>query len=131
MNAKTLGYTLAGARTLFGVGFLAAPQDTIKGWIGKRSARTEGAQLLTRAVGARDLAMGLGAIAALASGNGSARAWLAASALTDVCDAAATAAARRLPERTRNGVVALAAASALANLAVSVRAGARPGAGAV
>src|SRR5687768_312512 len=109
MNAKTLGILLAGGRVLFGIGFLVAPQETIGGWIGKRAARNEGAQLLTRAVGVRDLAVGLGGIAALASGSPSARGWLAAGALCDVGDAAATAAATGLPDRTRQGITAFAA----------------------
>ena len=119
MNAKTLGIALAGARVLFGVGFLVAPQETIGGWIGKKPARTEGAQLLTRAVGIRDLAVGLGGVAALATGSPSARGWLAAGALCDVGDSAATAAATRLPDRTRQGIAAFAAASALVNLATA------------
>jgi len=121
MTANILGYILAAARALFGVGFLVAPKDTIQGWIGKRHARTEGAQLLTRAVGARDLAMGLGALGALASGKGAARGWLAAGALADVCDAGATATARRIPESARNIVTAFATLSALANLAAAAR----------
>ena len=51
-------------RFVFGVAFIAEPKLMERGWIGKQ-ARLPGAQLLTRAVGARDLALGLGGLHAL------------------------------------------------------------------
>lgn len=48
---------LALNRVLFGVGYLAAPQRTAESWIG-RAARKQGTQVFTRALGARDLALG-------------------------------------------------------------------------
>ena len=67
-------------RFLFGVAFIAEPKLMERAWIGKQ-ARLPGAQLLARAVGARDLTLGLGGLQALTRNDGSARPWLAAAAV--------------------------------------------------
>ena len=86
-------------RLLFGVAFIAKPGVMEQAWIGKQ-ARLPGAQLLARAVGARDLTLGLGGLQALRRNDGSAGPWLAAAA---VCDAVAPGAHRRA--RDRGGVL--------------------------
>jgi hypothetical protein len=79
-----------------------------RAWIGKQ-ARLPGAQLLTRAVGARDLALGLGGLQALTRNDGSARPWLAAAAVCDAVDFGATWTANRgIPRPARSGVLAIA-----------------------
>jgi hypothetical protein len=74
-----------------------------------------------RALGARDLALGLGALAALQGPTaeaGSARAWVAAGALSDALDVAASVASwRELPKVTRWLVAASAGGAALAGAA--------------
>src|SRR5215210_5702520 len=98
-------------RLLFGVAFIAEPKLMDRAWIGKQ-ARLPGAQLLGRAVGARDLALGLGGLQALTRDDGSARPWLAAAGICDVVDFGATwAAGRSIPRQARNGVLAVAGAS--------------------
>ena len=100
-------------RFLFGVAFIAEPKLTERTWIGKQ-ARLPGAQLLTRAVGARDLALGFGGLQALARNDGSAQPWLAAAAVCDVVDFGATwTAGRAIPSQARNGVLAIAGVSSL------------------
>jgi hypothetical protein len=76
-------------RLLFGVAFIAEPNLMERAWIGKQ-ARLPGAKLLTRAVGARDLALGLGGLQALTRNDGSARPWLVAAAVCDALDFGAT-----------------------------------------
>ena len=75
------------------------------------------------------MALGLGALAAVglpAQSAGSARAWLAAGALSDTLDVAASAASwRELPRFTRWLVAASAAGAALTGAAAAV-AGAKP-----
>src|ERR687896_2472715 len=113
-------------RLIFGVAFIAEPKLMEDGWIGKQ-ARLPGAQLLTRAVGSRDLALGLGGLQALTRNDGSARPWLAAAAVCDAVDFGATwTAGRTIPRQARTGVLAIAGVSALlsAIAAVGVR---RPG----
>ena len=100
-------------RLLFGVAFIAQPKLMERGWIGKQ-ARLPGAQVLARAVGARDLALGLGGLQAVARDDGSARPWLAAAAICDSVDFGASwVAGRGIPPQARAGVLAIAGASGL------------------
>ena len=111
-------------RILFGTVFIAEPKVMDPGWIG-RQARLPGAQVLTRAVGARDLAMGLGGLQAAVRNDGSARAGMAGGALCDAIDVAATrAAGRRIPRQARTGVLVIGSVAALASAIAAV--GSRP-----
>jgi hypothetical protein len=105
-------------RILFGTVFISQPNVMDQGWIGKQ-ARLPGAQVLSRAVGARDLALGLGGLQAAVRNDGSARAWMAAASLCDAVDFGATyAAGRKIPRSSRTSVLAVAAgAAALSALA--------------
>jgi hypothetical protein len=107
-------------RLLFGVAFIAQPKLMERAWIGKQ-ARLPGAQLLTRAVGARDLALGLGGLQALPRDDGSARPWLAAAAVCDAVDFGATwTAGRGIPRQARNGVLAVAGVFSLLSAIAAV-----------
>ncbi len=92
-------------------------------WVGS-SADELGAQVFGRALGARDLALGLGALAAarkVPADPWSAGAWFAAGALSDALDVAVTAAAwPRLPRFTRWLVAASAGGAAVAGAAGTV-----------
>ncbi len=95
-------------RFIFGVAFIAQPELLDRGWIGKQ-ARMPGAQVLARAVGARDLAVGVGGLQAVGRNDGSARPWLAAAAVCDAVDFGATyAAGRGIPRQARAGVLGIA-----------------------
>ena len=110
-------------RLLFGVAFIAEPKLMERAWIGKQ-ARLPGAQLLARAVGARDLALGLGGLQALTRNDGSVRPWLAAAAVCDVVDFGATwTAGRAIPRQARNGVLAIAGVSSLLSAIAAVGVG--------
>src|SRR5215208_2015647 len=92
-------------RFVFGVAFIAEPKLMERAWIGKQ-ARLPGAQLLARAVGARDLALGIGGLQAVKRDDGSARPWMATAAVCDVVDFGATwAAGRSIPRQGRMGVL--------------------------
>jgi hypothetical protein len=117
---RILAGLISFGRFLFGVAFIAKPRLMEPAWIGKQ-ARLPGAQLLARAVGARDLTVGLGGLQALTRDDGSARAWLAAGAVCDVVDFGATwTAGRGIPREARNGVLAVAGASALLSAIAAV-----------
>jgi hypothetical protein len=110
-------------RFLFGVAFIAEPKLMERAWIGKQ-ARLPGAQLLTRAVGARDLTLGLGGLEALKRNDGSARPWLAAGAVCDVVDFGATwTAGRGIPRQGRTGVLAIAGVFSLLSAFAAVGVG--------
>ena len=101
----------ARGRMAFGMAFLLAPGLAARGWVGDDATRPS-VKVITRALGARDLALGLGVLVALDRGA-PARGWLEASALSDGVDLLATlAGGRALPPAGRRGVIALAAASA-------------------
>jgi hypothetical protein len=111
------------ARFCFGVIFISRPKIMDEAWIGKQ-ARLPGAQVLSRAVGARDLALGLGGVQAAVRNDGSARQWLGAAAICDAVDFGATwVAGRTIPRSARGVVLPLAAGGALLSLIAAVGAG--------
>jgi hypothetical protein len=118
---RMLGVLISLGRFLFGVAFIAQPKVMERAWIGKQ-ARLPGAQLLARAVGARDLVLGLGGLQALNRNDGSARPWLAAAGICDAVDFGATlAAGRGIPREARNGVLAIAGVASLLSALAAAR----------
>jgi hypothetical protein len=108
---RALAATLAVNRVAFGLGYLWAPRATGRRWIGK-VARDPAVGVLTRALGARDLVLGAGALFALATRGRTARPWFAAHTVADGVDLAATIAARRrLPRDGYRFAVGMAGAS--------------------
>ena len=88
---------LAAARTAIGVVALAAPTLVTRPWLGPD--RGPAARVLGRALGGRDLVLGLGALAALQQPQTGSRPaghpgiWIGAGALSDAMDVLATMAA--------------------------------------
>jgi hypothetical protein len=120
---RILAGLISVGRLLFGVAFIAQPKLMERAWIGKQ-ARLPGAQLLARAVGARDLTLGLGGLQALTRNDGSARPWLAAGAVCDAVDFGATwTAGRGIPRQARTGVLAIASVSSLLSAVAAVGTG--------
>jgi hypothetical protein len=111
---------VAVGRVGLGVAALVSPSVPARPWVGS-SADELGAQVFGRALGARDLALGLGALSAVretSAGSRSVGAWYAAGALSDALDVAVTLATwRRLPRATRWLVAASAGGAAVAGAA--------------
>jgi hypothetical protein len=111
---------VAAARVALGLVALTRPSVPARPWVGA-SADELGAEVFGRALGGRDLALGLGALAALRqgpSGSAAAGAWCAAGALADALDVVTTVTAwSRLPRFTRWLVAASAGGAALAGAA--------------
>lgn len=124
--ARELARQLAHGRIVLAAAMLALPGTFAGTWVGA-DGRRPGARVITRAMAARDVALGLGLKLALDRGR-PARGWLEAGVLADAADFAATLTGRRLPLLGRLGTLALAGtATALgARLARSVDEG-RPG----
>src|SRR5918997_2024924 len=117
---RILAGLISFGRFVFGVAFIAEPRLMEQAWIGKQ-ARLPGAQLLARAVGARDLTLGLGGLQALKRNDGSARPWLAAAAICDAVDFGATwTAGRGIPRQARTGVLAIAGVFSLLSAVAAV-----------
>lgn len=137
-GASLAATAVAAGRVALGVTALAWPSVPARPWVGA-SADDLAGRVFGRALGARDLALGLGALAALRQRPGEpapagpgpaapapaapappgpAPAWIAAGALSDALDVAATVAAwSELPRRTRWLVAASAGGAALAGAA--------------
>lgn len=119
--------TIALGRVTIGVTAMCFPTALARPWVGGDSARSANVRTLSRALGARDLALGAGALRALAmrasGGAGSEAAyWVAAGGLADAADAAATVLGWRKLSRTgRWAVLAAASGAAVASLAVGHR----------
>jgi hypothetical protein len=114
---------VAAGRVVLGVAALAWPSVPARPWVGP-AADELGAQVFGRALGARDLALGLGALTAVRKAPAdpwSAGAWFAAGALSDALDVAVTVAAwPRLPRFTRWLVAASASGAAVGGAAGTV-----------
>lgn len=104
------------ARSALGVAAIVVPAVPLAPWVGADRHRGS-ARLLARALGGRDLALGLGTLGALRSG-GPLRPWVLAGALADAGDLAVTLLDwDRLP---RAGRIAVATAAASGVLAAAV-----------
>ncbi len=111
---------VAAGRVAIGLIALAWPSVPARPWVGT-AADDVASRVFGRALGARDVALGLGALAALTSPTapaGPARVWVAAGALSDAFDVVATVSSwRDLPRVTRWLVAASAGGAALAGAA--------------
>lgn len=105
---------LAAGRVALGLTALAWPGVPARPWVGA-VADDVAVRVFGRALGARDLALGLGALAALqrpAGAPGSASTWVAAGALSDALDVAASLRSWRDLPRTGRWLVAASAGGA-------------------
>ena len=109
---RYLAQVVALSRAGFGVAMLADPARFGEAWVGGRGAERP-AQVLTRSLAARDVALGGGALLAARNGGGSG--WFAANALCDAVDLTSALASRDvLPESGAKATIALAGASLVA-----------------
>ena len=111
---------VAVGRVALGLTALAWPSVPARPWVGA-AADDLAARVFGRALGARDVALGLGAVRALqhpAAEPGSASAWVAAGALSDALDVVASLSSwRELPRVSRWLVAGSAGGAALVGLA--------------
>ena len=92
MDARKQARQHALGRVVVGASLTLAPRLAGEGWMG-RDSRRPATQVAIRALGARDLAIGLGTAYTAGQGYG-ARPWLWAGILADATDLAATLKAR-------------------------------------
>jgi hypothetical protein len=116
----TLAMTMSRLRIAIGAGALVAPGTAARLMSGEAESR--GLEpLFARMLGARDLALGLGALVALDHGA-PVRGWLEGAALADTADAvAAVLARRRLTPAAFAGTVGIAAGAAVAGALLARR----------
>jgi hypothetical protein len=127
MKLRVPATALAVGRIGFGTGLTLAPAPFAGIWIGSR-ARDPRTQVMCRALGVRDLALGAGGLLSLRRPDfGRPRWWFAAQALADTTDGLATLAAGPAIGSARARVVAvLAAGSAAIAVAAAVADAGRP-----
>lgn len=107
MKYRMLASLFAAGRVAFGLAMLVAPERLARSWVGS-DGDTLGGRVLTRSLGARDIALGAGTLGALKSGRG-VRSWLLAGALADAADIAGTVAAGDgIPSAGRRNTTAIA-----------------------
>lgn len=115
MDLRLVARLLAGSRILIGAALVAAPRTGGRLWLGADADRAP-TEVALRALGARDVAIGLGALAALEAAT-PARRWLEAGVLADLGDAAAMAVVGDdVPAAMRLGTVGVAAGAAALGL---------------
>ncbi|MBW3621663.1 MAG: hypothetical protein KY461_15575 [Actinobacteria bacterium] len=102
MDPALLARLLAGGRVAIGLALFVAPRQAARRWIGDEVDRA-GTRMALRGLGARDVALGVGLLAALEDGSATDR-WLEAGAVADLADAWAVLLAR--DERPTDVVVA-------------------------
>ena len=123
MRARTAMQLLHGGRAAIGAVLIAAPVQTGEPWVGD-AARTPGGQVALRALGARDLVLGLAAMRAAGRARpGAAAAMSLAIAACDTVDGLATGAVRG--ELPSEGVPVMALAFGAAAVGLALAAGVR------
>ena len=109
MNAALIARLVAAGRVGFGVALTLTPERVTTPWLGSDAARP-GTRVATRGLGARDLALGAGVLAAT---EAELRRWVAAGIVADTADLLATlAAGNSLPRAGRLLVGAVASGGA-------------------
>jgi hypothetical protein len=117
-RARTTAAAVLSIRIAYGAALVAAPSRLTRRWLGP-AAEHGPTQLLARALGAREVLLHAGGLAAALRGR-PVRPWLAASIAGDLTDIASTLAARReLPGESPAATAAVAGGSALLSAAAA------------
>ena len=116
LRSRALPISVLALRVAYGVALIAAPERLARRWLGPAAAGGP-TQVPLRALGAREILLHAGGLAAAANGSGLGP-WFAASIAGDLTDIAATIAARReLPGRAPALTALVAGGSALVSAA--------------
>ncbi|MGQ0842650.1 MAG: hypothetical protein ACT4QF_00810 [Sporichthyaceae bacterium] len=109
-SPRTIGAGIALGRVVLGAAAIAKPALPAKPWIGAGPAAEPGVQVFARALGGRDIALG---VLALASGGRTRRLAVGLGAMADAVDMSATLLHwKDLPPRDRWGILAVTAGAA-------------------
>jgi hypothetical protein len=115
-DARTAAQTLALLRVGIGAVAITFPGMVLRPWVGADSKRPT-VRLLSRALGGRDIALGLGALLALRH-EGPVRGWLEAGGLADAGDVLTTVVGWRAAPRGGRWLVLMAAGAGVAGAGV-------------
>jgi hypothetical protein len=118
--ARNIAQLLAWGRLGIGATAMVAPGLVSRPWLGDVGGEPE-TRVFARAMGGRDLALGIGALRALAVSDDESRPWVALGGVADLVDAGATVLAfAQLPRRGRWGIMAITLGAALVSIRVAV-----------
>lgn len=114
---------IAAGRLGLGCVAIARPEFAARAWLGHQPGTGPTARVLGRALGGRDVALAVGALAAARAGRSAElRAWVGMAGLADTVDAVATVAAwRSLPGWRRRLVLGASAGAAVAGWLATTR----------
>jgi hypothetical protein len=115
MDLESMAKQLCVSRISFGAGLILAPGMYARFWAGP-GASERWSRVLARSLGARELALGAGGLAALRAGEAAdTERWVLANAVTEAADVAVNLAiAPRTPARIAGAVLAAANTAVLA-----------------
>jgi hypothetical protein len=115
-TSRKLARFIAWGRVAIGATAITAPTLVSRPWVGS-GAGQPAARLLARAMGGRDLALGIGALRALTVSDQEARPWVALGGTADALDSLATVIAfAGLPRHTRWSMLALTVGATMASV---------------
>jgi hypothetical protein len=118
-DARKAAAVVAGLRIAYGAALLITPPKTTKRWLGSDAQRPGGAQVAVRALGAREIVLHAGALAAALT-DAPVRPWLLASFAGDCADIASTWAAKgHVPDGSPLATAVVAGGSAALTAAVA------------
>jgi hypothetical protein len=119
MTSRTAITGIALGRVKLGALMMIAPDKVVgAGWIGSAEASRPTSSLMIRAVGGRDVALGLGTLLALRQGA-SLKPWLIGASIADATDVVATAlAGKAVPAQGKIAVLALGGGALVSQLAL-------------
>ena len=115
-SGRRVALAIAWGRVAIGGAALVAPLALARPWVGD-AVDTTSVKLLARALGGRDLALGVGTLRALARSDEEARPWVALAGMSDAVDALVTVVAfGRLSPWTRWVVLGASVGAAVASI---------------
>jgi hypothetical protein len=118
-RARQAAAVVAGLRIAYGAALMLTPSNTTKRWLGADGQRPGGGQVAIRALGAREVVLHAGALAAVLT-DAPVRPWLFGSFAGDCADIASTWAARdAVPDGSPLATAIVAGGSAALTAAVA------------
>lgn len=119
MSPRLLAQVIAAGRVLTGIVLFVKSDLVTSRWVGEAEAGRTGTRVMAGGLGARDIVVGAGALAALNAGGDAAKPWLIGAVAADALDLVSTLRhAGDLPRSAVAGTVAVAGGAAAAGLYV-------------
>lgn len=117
MTPRLVAQIIAAGRVLVGLALIVKPAAVTSHWVGEDEGARAGARVLGGGLGARDLIIGAGTLAALNADADSARPWLLGSVVADLLDLGSTLrSAGDLPGSAVAGTIVVAGGATVAGL---------------